>query len=148
MLTAKQEKFVMNIIDGMSQADAYRSSYDVKKMSNKTVWEKASRLMSDDKVRARLQELRKQMMNPTIMSAQERLEYLTRVVQGIETEKKVEWDDGKAVTCEEPASIKTRLQAIDLMNKMQGEYVQKFVADVDTTYTINIELEDDDEEVN
>jgi hypothetical protein len=29
------------------------------------------------------------------------------------------------------------------MNKMQGEYVQKVVADVDTSYTINIELSDD-----
>lgn len=147
MLTAKQEKFVMNIIDGMSQADAYRSSYDVKKMSDKTVWEKASRLMSDDKVRARLQELRDQMMKPSIMSAQERLEYLTRVIKGEELEETYEWNDGERVTCNAPASIRTRLQAVDLMNKMQGEYVQKVVADVDTTYTINIELEDDDEEV-
>ena len=147
MLTAKQEAFVKGIIDGMSQADAYRQAYPNQKASDKTIHENASRLMANPKVLARVEELRKQMMNPTIMSAQERLEYLTRVVQGIETEKKVEWDDGKAVTCEEPASIKTRLQAIDLMNKMQGEYVQKVVADVDTTYTINIELEDDDEEV-
>ena len=73
MLTAKQEQFVKNIIDGMSQADAYRNSYDTSRMADKTIHEKASRLMSDDKVRARLKELREQMMTPSIMTAQERL---------------------------------------------------------------------------
>ena len=53
MLTAKQEQFVKGIIDGMSQADAYRSAYDTSRMADKTVHEKASRLMSDGKVRAR-----------------------------------------------------------------------------------------------
>lgn len=133
MLTAKQEQFVKNIIDGMSQADAYRSAYDTQRMKDKTVWEKASALMKNDKVTARLKELRDQMMKPSIMSAQERLEYLTRVIQGIETETKVEWDDGKAVTCEEPASIKTRLSAIDIMNKMQGEYVTKVEGELKMT---------------
>lgn len=131
MLTPKQEKFVMNIIDGMSQADAYRNSYDVKKMSDKTVWEKASRLMSDDKVRARLQELRDQMMKPSIMSAQERLEYLTRVIKGEELEETYEWNDGERVTCNAPASIRTRLQALDLMNKMQGDYTTKIEGSID-----------------
>lgn len=133
MLTPKQEKFVMNIIDGMSQADAYRNSYDVKKMSDKTVWEKASRLMSDDKVRARLQELRDQMMKPSIMSAQERLEYLTRVIKGEELEETYEWDDGERITCNTPASIRTRLQAMDLMNKMQGVYTTKIEGSIDTS---------------
>ncbi len=133
MLTAKQEQFVKNIIDGMSQADAYRSAYDSQRMKDKTIHEKASRLMADGKIRARLQELRDQMMKPTIMTAQERLEYLTRVIQGVETETKVEWDDGKAVTCEEPASIKTRLSAIDIMNKMQGEYVTKVEGELKMT---------------
>ena len=133
MLTAKQEQFVKNIIDGMSQADAYRSAYDTQRMKDKTVWEKASALMKNDKVTARVKEIRDQMMKPTIMTAQERLEYLTRVIQGVETETKVEWDDGKAVTCEEPASIKTRLSAIDIMNKMQGEYVTKVEGELKMT---------------
>ena len=137
MLTAKQEQFVKNIIDGMSQADAYRSAYPSQKVTAKTIYEKASRLMASDKIRARLQELRDQMMQPSIMSAQERLEYLTRVIKGEELEQTFEWNDGERVTCNAPASIKTRLNAIDLMNKMQGEYVQKVVADV-TTYEDNL----------
>ncbi len=106
MLTAKQEQFVQNIIEGMSQADAYRSAYPNQKMSDKTVWEAASRLMSNNKVVARLEELRKELVLPTIMSAQKRLEWLTEVINGEE-------------------DINAKLKAVDLMNKMQGEYVTK-----------------------
>ena len=127
MLTAKQEAFVHNIIQGMSQADAYRSAYDTKKMSDKTIWENASRLMANDKVTARLTELRNELAKPSIMSAQERLEWLTQLINNAEE------------------GTNDKLKAIDIMNKMQGEYVQKVEADVKSEVIINIELEDDDE---
>lgn len=111
MLTAKQEKFVQNIIDGMSQADAYRSAYDTKRMSDKTVWESASKLMATPKVTARLAELRERMVDKSIMTAKQRLEFLTNVVNGEE-------------------DINAKLKAIDIMNKMQGEYEQKIRATV------------------
>lgn len=125
MLTTKQEKFVQNIVKGMTQRDAYRDAYNCDKMSENAIDREASLLLKNPKIAQRHKELGEKTEKTTIMSAQERLEYLTRVIKGIETEQKVEWDDGKAVTCEEPASIKTRLSAIDLMNKMTGEYVQK-----------------------
>jgi phage terminase small subunit len=130
MLTAKQEKFVMNIIDGMSQADAYRSAYDSKKMSDNAIYREASLLMSRPKIAQRVKELRDQMAEEDIMTAKERLRWLSQIIKSDEE------------------TTADKLKASDQMNKMQGEYVQKFVADVDTTYTINIELEDDDEEVN
>lgn len=130
MLTAKQEKFVQNIIDGMSQADAYRSAYNTKRMTDKTVWEKASKLMADGKVRARLQELRDLMMSPSIMSAQERLEYLTRVINGEEMEEVPQIVNDQVKVVKVPTTLKTKLNAIDIMNKMQGEYVQKVEANV------------------
>ena len=112
MLTAKQEAFVTNIIQGMSQADAYRSAYDAKKMSDKTIWENASRLMANDKVTARLTELRNELAKPSIMSAQERLEWLSQLINNAEE------------------GTNDKLKAIDIMNKMQGEYVQKVQASV------------------
>lgn len=130
MLTAKQEKFVQCIIEGMSQADAYRSAYSAKRMSDKTIHEAASRLLKDSKIAARLTELRDKMMTPAIMTAQERLEYLTRVIKGEELEQTYDWDNGERVSCNTPASIKTRLQAVDLMNKMQGEYVTRIEGEV------------------
>jgi hypothetical protein len=57
-LTPKQEKFAFSLAQGMSQADAYRTAYDVQNMTDKTVHEKASRLMADDKVRARFEVLK------------------------------------------------------------------------------------------
>jgi phage terminase small subunit len=125
MLTAKQEQFVQGIISGMTQADAYRSAYDTSRMTDKTVHEKASRLSADDKVRARLEELRGELVKETIMTAQERLEWLTGAIQS---------DD---------VAINDKLKAIDIMNKMQGEYVQKVQAEVTNAVNISIELSDD-----
>lgn len=127
MLTPKQEKFVQGIIEGMSQADAYRSAYSTKNMADKTIWENASRLMSDSKVAARVQELRDKVMTPSIMTAQERLEWLTSIVKSTEE------------------STADRLKASDQMNRMQGQYVQKVEAEVKTDYIINIELTDDED---
>lgn len=127
MLTAKQEAFCQNIIQGMSQADAYRSAYDAKKMSDKTIHERASVLASQDKVKTRLTELRDKLANEKIMTAQERLQWLTELIKSQE------------------ASNTDKLKALDIMNKMDGEYVQKIAAEVQTETTINIELVDDDE---
>lgn len=126
MLTAKQEQFVQNIIQGMSQADAYRSAYPNQRMSDKTIWESASKLMANPKVIARLTELRNELAKPSIMSAQERLEWLTGIVEGSHL-------------------LQDKLRAVDIMNKMTGEYVQKVEADVKQEFTINVELVDDDE---
>lgn len=126
MLTANQEKFVQNIINGMNQSDAYRNAYDCSNKSDKTVWEKASVLASNDKVQARLAELRDRLATPSIMTAQKRLEWLTDVITG------------------EGASTTDKLRAIDLMNKMQGDYVQKIEAEVTKEVCINIELSDDE----
>lgn len=143
MLTAKQEKFCQSIIEGMSQADAYRSAYSTKKMSNKTIQECASRLMNDRNITARVAELRDQLAKPTIMSAQERLEWLTKVINGEIGEKILQVIEGEEVEVEVPTSLKNKISAMDTMNKMTGEYVQKVVADVDTSFNIKIELSDD-----
>lgn len=125
MLTPKQEAFVQNIIQGMSQADAYRTAYATNRMSDKTIHEAASRLMADSKVSARVSELREQLTKSTIMSAQERLEWLTQLIQSKEE------------------STTDKLRAADIMNKMQGEYVQKVEAEVKNAVNISIELSDE-----
>lgn len=130
MLTAKQESFVQNIIKGMSQADAYRSAYNTARMSDKTIYENASRLANDSKVAARITELRGQISTASIMTAQERLEYLTRVVRGEEKEIEMHIVEDRAVEVPVPASIKTRIDAIDKMNRMTGEYTQRVEANI------------------
>ena len=56
-LTIKEEIFVQRRIEGYSQTEAYRFAYDCENMKDKTVTEKASKLMSKDNVRARYEEL-------------------------------------------------------------------------------------------
>ena len=59
-LTAKQEAFCQGIADGLGQADAYRMAYDAERMKDNTIYSKASVLMSDGKVAARVAELKSQ----------------------------------------------------------------------------------------
>ena len=125
VLTAKQEQFAQSIIKGMNQADAYRSAYNTSRMTDKTIHEKASRMANDGKVVARITELRGQISKENIMTAQKRLEWLTEAIQS------------------EEVSVNDKLKAIDIMNKMQGEYVQKVQAEVTNAVNINIELSDD-----
>lgn len=143
MLTPKQEKFALNIFEGMNQAEAYKASYSAKNMSDNAIYREASLLMSNPKIAQRIQELRDKTAKSSIMTAQERLEYLTRVIKGEEPEKMVQFIEGERFEEDIPPSIKTRLNALDIMNKMQGEYVQKIAADVETNVTINIELSDE-----
>lgn len=125
MLTAKQEAFVQKIIEGYSQADAYRSAYNTKRMSDNSIYVNASKLMADAKVALRLSELRNELAKPSIMTAQQRLEWLTQLIQSKEE------------------TTSDKLRAADIMNKMQGEYVQKVEADVKQEFTINVELVDE-----
>lgn len=125
MLTAKQEQFVQNIIQGMSQADAYRSAYSCKNMSDNAIYREASLLLDNPKVTQRLSELRDELAKPSIMTAQERLEWLTERI------------------ADEDVDINAKLKAIDIMNKMQGEYIQKVETEFKNAVNISIELSDD-----
>ncbi len=58
-LTPKQEKFAQSVASGKSQADAYRLAYNAGNMKEETVWSNASVLMADNKVSARVDEIRK-----------------------------------------------------------------------------------------
>ena len=57
-LTDKQQKFVLAVVEGKTQADAYRLAYNASKMSDKTIINKASKLMARDDIRAVYNELR------------------------------------------------------------------------------------------
>ena len=80
MLTPKQEKFIQNIISGMSQREAYKNSYNAKKMADDTIDNKACKLFNSDKIRARYQELMKRLEDKAIMTAEERMIWLTKVI--------------------------------------------------------------------
>lgn len=57
-LTDKQERFCIAIAKGDKQSDAYKGAYNAVNMTDKTIIEKASKLMAQDNIRARCEELR------------------------------------------------------------------------------------------
>lgn len=125
MLTGKQEKFVQNLIKGMSQREAYRDAYPDDNSSDKTVDENACRLFNDSKILTRYKELQDKASTKAIMSAIERKEVLTNIILN--------------------ENVDSKMKAIDILNKMDGEYIQKIQADVDNHVDINIEIDDVDE---
>jgi hypothetical protein len=61
-MTPKQEKFAQCVADGMTQADAYRTAFDVRANTKpETIVANASRLMADSNVSARVNELKTQL---------------------------------------------------------------------------------------
>lgn len=62
-LTPKQEAFAQNVASGKTQADAYRAAFSAEKMKPETIWSKASILMADGKVTARIAEIKKTLEN-------------------------------------------------------------------------------------
>lgn len=83
MLTHKQEKFVLAVVEGMTQADAYRHAYDTSKMTDKTIHERASVLMTNDKVRTRYTELidkvRKSAEDKAIVTVEDVLQSILKI---------------------------------------------------------------------
>lgn len=146
MLTAKQEKFVQNLVKGMSQREAYKNSYDAKNMKDETIDKEACLLFNAPNITERYKELQNKLAYKAIMSAEERMELLTSIAQGIEKEKdKVVTPSGKIVEVEKESNLTTRMKALDLLNKMCGQYVQKVEANVNADVEINIELDDTNE---
>lgn len=58
MLTPKREKFAQSYVELGCGAKAYREAFSAKGMSDKTIWEAASRLLKNSKVAARVEELK------------------------------------------------------------------------------------------
>jgi hypothetical protein len=59
VLTPKQEKFALSIVEGEAQSVAYRRSYDAGGMSDEAVAVEAARLIRHPAVKARVESLRR-----------------------------------------------------------------------------------------
>jgi hypothetical protein len=85
-LTPKQEAFAQAVASGMSQSDAYRAAYKVRESTKpETVNQQASRIMADRKVAARVDELRKPVVEAaqiTLASHLARLRALSEAAEG------------------------------------------------------------------
>lgn len=77
-LTAKQEAFCQGIADGLGQADAYRAAYDASDMKDSTIYPKASRMMNEGKIKARIDELKAQVAEKQLWTREMSVKALVR----------------------------------------------------------------------
>lgn len=125
-LTPKQERFIQNIVSGMSQRQAYKDAYDAENMTDETIDVRACELFNSSKIKVRYNELLSRLEDAAIMTAIEKRRMLREMAMNKEN------------------SITDRIKAIDTDNKMAGEYITKVEADINSDININIELSDEE----
>ena len=102
-MTYKQELFIQEYIKtGNATSSAIKAGY-----SKRTAKSIGQRLLTFVDIKKRIEELSQKIANNNIMTARERQEYLTKLINS---------DDVK---------VSDKLKAVDLLNKMTGEYIQK-----------------------
>ena len=120
MLTAKQEKFIQGLVKGMTQRQAYKSSYNCKRMQDRTIDNKASELFKKHEIRVRYQEYMQKTEKSTIATAQEVLEKLTSFMRD-----EIDGSDTKDV-----------LKATELMGKRYKLFIEKVEVENDSKVVI------------
>ena len=123
-LTPKQERFIQNIVSGMSQRQAYKEAYNVESMSDEAIDVEACRLFNDTKIALRYRELMDKLEDNAIMTAIEKRRMLKEMATDINN------------------SVTDRIKAIDTDNKMAGEYITKIEGDIGVT-TVRVDIEDE-----
>lgn len=82
-LTSKQEAFAQAVASGLSQSEAYRTTYDVgAETLNETVWEEASRIANDRKVSARIDLLKDEIAAKALWTREDSVRTLKSVIEG------------------------------------------------------------------
>lgn len=123
---AKNEKFAQGIFKGLSQRKAYRAAFPSSvNWKDATVDNRASELYNTSEILGRVKELQEEAADDSILSVIERKKWLSDVIGSFDER------------------TENKLKALDLLNKMDGEYTTKIEADVKNELNINIELSDD-----
>ena len=121
-LTAKQNKFVEQIGLGKTQSEAYREAYPKSNnWKDKTVWEKASALMKNGKVLARVEKIQKETSKKFNITRDTLIEEII-IAQDTDVIKK----NGTAF-----------LKAIELKAKITGNMIEKREIDQKIEIKIN-----------
>lgn len=140
ILTIKREKYVLNLINGMSQREAYKSAFDAKNMKDATIDKRASELFQKGEVKGRYDELLKEIKNKSIMTAEERQIWLSKVIKGEIKDTYHYFFDGEYIEDEREPDINSKIKALDTLNKMTGEYVQKVKVGTDKPFEVTIKV--------
>lgn len=108
----KHEKTVQLRVKGYNQRQAYKEGFGVD-YSDDAIDNKASKFFARGEIQARYEEIINELKEETIMSAKERMIWLTNVINGTEKE-----------TNDRIADLNTKIKALDTLNKMDNTYQQ------------------------
>lgn len=139
-LTERQKAFCDYYIETLNATEAARRAG----YSEKTAKEIGCENLTKPNIQAYIQERLKQMDKERIASAEEVLEYLTRVMRGEEKEKLLEYnEEGEETIISAPPSIKNRTKAAELLGKRYALFTDKKEVDVSVTKSLEDFFEDD-----
>lgn len=118
--------------NGNNGTRAYMEVYS--NCTEETARRNASKLLTKTDVKEYIESLQKELKDEAIMSAKERMEWLTEVVKDIQREvTSIRTADEDIIIGDKNADLNTKIKAIDIMNKMTGEYVTKVEGNVGIT---------------
>lgn len=136
-LNNKQKVFCREYVkNGNNGTTAYMKAYKCKETTARI---NASKLLTNTNISEYIKELQEKLEDHSIMSAKERMQWLTNVVNGKVTHTSYD-SNGNAYDNE--AYISDKLKAIDVLNKMSGEYITKVEADVSVNEIV-VDIEDE-----
>ena len=107
-LTIKQQNFCNGIVSGLSGVDAYKSAYNTK-ANDTTIRTEVTRLLAKEEVQQYIETL----TAPLKAKAQ------TEALTDREKKRQFLWD----VINNDSQDMNNRLRAVDLLNKMDAEYI-------------------------
>lgn len=112
---------------GMSQRQAYLNAFpNSRKWKEKTVDEKASRLLKVDKVWTRYKNLQEEAKDETIIQSKEIQQILQKIIKREEEElETILLEDGSTRNIKKSAKLDTILKAVQELNKMQGNNLDR-----------------------
>ena len=107
------EAYAQRLASGMAQSAAYRETFpNSRKWTAASVHNKASALARNAKVSARVAGLQQQSATKTVLTLEARKELLSQIALN-------------KLPPDETVSTRDRLNAIDLLNKLEGVYVER-----------------------
>jgi hypothetical protein len=88
-LTPKQELFAQEVASGKTQADAYRSAFNVKPTTKpETTYKRACELMADGNISGRVAELRAAAAERVVWTMADSLDVLSTIAKGLDADAK------------------------------------------------------------
>ena len=129
MLNVRQEAFCLHYAKTGNATESYKQAgFEAK--TAKAIYANANRLLKNDKVKARLQELAEELATDKIANIKEIQERLTRILRMEETEDQIVVE-GNGDGCSDARIIKKRpalkdvIKAGETLGKMQGAFDSK-----------------------